>query len=400
MLTTVPAPNGLAIHLLSQIDGEVESKPVDEQPAVKAIEAQAVQVAELFADFAKKATTTLDICIYDFRLDLPAVSQKIVSAINDAAGRGVTVRVAYDANQKSDEEIIKQFQGAGGDPAPTGTEQFLQASLQPAVAAKAIAEVPATAAANVANEPIAPGSQIMHNKYLIADAGTGSAAVWMGSANFTVDAWALQDNNIVVFQSSDLAAKYTQDFDELWKAESLHNTGAGDQGSVTVHGTEIGYAFAPGEGTAIRDLITTAVSAAKQRIRVASMVTSSPEILASLKGQIDAGIDFSGVYDYAQSTQVLGAWANHPEKAILLKEILAHLVPKHSKRFDQDHPDWAHNFMHNKIVVADNTVVTGSFNFSANALHNAENVVSFTEPQLANAYADYIDGLAARYGSA
>jgi phosphatidylserine/phosphatidylglycerophosphate/cardiolipin synthase-like enzyme len=131
------------------------------------------------------------------------------------------------------------------------------------------------------------------------------------------------------------------------------------------------------------------------------MVTSSAEILAALKSQIDSGIDFAGVYDYGQSTGVLRSWAKYPadaEKSELLREILAHMVPKHSEFFDKEHPDWAHNFMHNKVVVADDTVVTGSFNFSASALDNAENVVSFTDPQLAKAYADYIDGLVTRYG--
>lgn len=45
-------------------------------------------------------------------------------------------------------------------------------------------------------------------------------------------------------------------------------------------------------------------------------------------------------------------------------------------------------------------IVIGSFNFSSNAMRNAENVLCFTEPQLANAYAEYIDGLVKRYGAA
>ncbi len=399
MLTNPATPDGLTVHLLSQIDAEIEAKPVEEQAAVGEIETQATQVADLFAEFAKRATATLDICIYDFRLTLPAISQKIVDAVNDAAARGVAVRVAYDANQKSDEEIIKQFSGAGGDPAPTGTEAFLQAELRPAVETKAIAEESPATPPTVTDEPITPDSQIMRNKYMVADAGTERAAVWMGSANFTVDAWALQDNNVVVLSSQELAARYLADFEELWKAENLRDTGKGDKGSVAIGGLEVGYAFAPAEGTAIRDLITEAISAATKRIRVASMVTSSPEILTALKGAIDGGIDFGGVYDYAQSTGVIADWVKHPEKVAQLKAVLAHLVPKHSERFSNHHPDSAHNFMHNKIVVADDTVVTGSFNFSANALRNAENAVSFTEPLLAGAYADYIDGLAARYGA-
>ena len=34
-----------------------------------------------------------------------------------------------------------------------------------------------------------------------------------------------------------------------------------------------------------------------------------------------------------------------------------------------------HNFRHNKLAVVDDTVITGSFNFSTNAQRNAENVV-------------------------
>jgi phosphatidylserine/phosphatidylglycerophosphate/cardiolipin synthase-like enzyme len=404
MLINAPAPDGLTVHLLSQIDGKVEKKPVDQQDSVQAIEAQAIEVADQFAAFVKSAGKTLDICIYDFRLALPAVRQRIVDAIKDAADRQVAVRIAFDTNQKSDEEIIKQFQGSGGDPAPTGTHLFIEAELEPVVETKAIAEqeVPVVPPAAIAGEPIATGSQIMHQKYMIADAETDDAAVWMGSANFTVDAWALQDNNIAIISSRDLAAKYAQDFNELWESENLSHTGKADQGSVTVNGIEVRYAFAPGEGETIRNLIAEVVSGAKQRIRIASMVTSSKEILEALKQQIDAGIDFAGVYDLGQSTQFLHGWKTNPntaEKAKLLEAVLAHLVPKRSLWFDEDHPDHAHDFMHNKLLVADDTILTGSFNFSTNAMSNAENVVSLTEPKLATAFADYIDGLAKRYGS-
>jgi phosphatidylserine/phosphatidylglycerophosphate/cardiolipin synthase-like enzyme len=400
MLTSPPGPAGFSIYLLSQIDAKVEKKPIAEQAAVAKIEAQALEVAERFADFVGSATKTLDICIYDFRLDLPAVSAKIVDAINGAADRDVAVRIAFDANQKSDEEVIKQFEGAGGDPAPTGTQAFLHEALARGVRTKAIAEqeTAAPTVAAVTDEPIATGSQIMHNKYMVADAASEKAKVWMGSTNFTVDAWALQDNNIVVVTSHGLAAKYTEDFEELWKAERLAHTGALAPGFVTVHGKQVHYAFAPGQGEAIRDLIAKAASRAKRRIRIASMVTSAEPILLALKAQIDAGIDFAGVYDYGQSTGFLPEWkAKSPEKAALLEAVLGHLVPKHSNFFDEDHPDYAHDFMHDKILVADDTVVTGSFNFSTNAMGNAENVISVTEPALADAYAAYIDELAARY---
>jgi phosphatidylserine/phosphatidylglycerophosphate/cardiolipin synthase-like enzyme len=74
------------------------------------------------------------------------------------------------------------------------------------------------------------------------------------------------------------------------------------------------------------------------------------------------------------------------------------MVAKRSLPFLQSHPNFAHNFMHDKVVVADDTVVFGSFNFSKNATRNAENVIVIENKELADAYAAYIDGLLQRYG--
>jgi phosphatidylserine/phosphatidylglycerophosphate/cardiolipin synthase-like enzyme len=53
--------------------------------------------------------------------------------------------------------------------------------------------------------------------------------------------------------------------------------------------------------------------------------------------------------------------------------------------------------MHNKIIVADTTVATGSFNLSGNATRNAENVLHLHSPDLANQYSTYIDQLTTKY---
>jgi phosphatidylserine/phosphatidylglycerophosphate/cardiolipin synthase-like enzyme len=59
-----------------------------------------------------------------------------------------------------------------------------------------------------------------------------------------------------------------------------------------------------------------------------------------------------------------------------------------------------HNFMHNKVVVADDTVSTGSFNLSTNATRNAENVLRLASADLAEQYAACVDGLVQRYNPA
>ncbi len=53
--------------------------------------------------------------------------------------------------------------------------------------------------------------------------------------------------------------------------------------------------------------------------------------------------------------------------------------------------------MHNKLAVCDNTVVSGSFNFSTNATRNAENVVLIKSQEVADAYAAYVHELMKLY---
>jgi phosphatidylserine/phosphatidylglycerophosphate/cardiolipin synthase-like enzyme len=387
--SAAPAVGPIQAYLLSQCDIEVAPKPLDQQPHQDLLEAQAQQVAEAFASFVAGANSSLDICIYDFRLDFDTVRQAIVEAINAAADRGVSVRVAYDKAQESlDGPILKQFRSAGGDPAPVGTEHFLlvRANLSDAVATRAVSE-----------EAIDPGGQIMHQKFMVRDGDADHAAIWTGSTNFTIDAWALQENNIfVVSDCPQLAAAYRKDFQDLWDNGAIAGTGSGDQGTATVASEAIGYAFAPGEGKEIETQIATLIESASRRLRVASMVTSSQTILAAIKGQIDAGCDFAGIYDLGETANVESVWSRtgQAEKLALLHAVTAAMVAKHSLPYA---PQNAHNFMHNKLVVADDTALLGSFNFSKNATRNAENIVVIENADLANVYADYIDSLIERY---
>jgi phosphatidylserine/phosphatidylglycerophosphate/cardiolipin synthase-like enzyme len=49
------------------------------------------------------------------------------------------------------------------------------------------------------------------------------------------------------------------------------------------------------------------------------------------------------------------------------------------------------------VLVCDDTVVTGSFNFSHSTTENAENVLLIHDPTLADQYSAYIDHLARKY---
>jgi phosphatidylserine/phosphatidylglycerophosphate/cardiolipin synthase-like enzyme len=56
-----------------------------------------------------------------------------------------------------------------------------------------------------------------------------------------------------------------------------------------------------------------------------------------------------------------------------------------------------HDFMHAKIVVADDTSFVGSFNFSRSGEMNAENVLEIRDAAISDRLATYVDELRARY---
>jgi len=133
---------------------------------------------------------------------------------------------------------------------------------------------------------------------------------------------------------------------------------------------------------------------------VASVVLSSGPILAALSEAIDRGMRLGGLYDGPQMDQVRRQWqAAHvgADKVNTWDKIADHLVRKNSIPYSRSSPHAPHNFMHNKLVIADDVVVTGSFNLSNHAMGNAEDVLLIHDAGLASAYVSYVEGLEVRY---
>ena len=68
----------------------------------------------------------------------------------------------------------------------------------------------------------------MHHKYVIRDA----AAVWTGSTNWTADSWTREENVIVTVDSPALAARYGEDFEQLWTTRDVAQSGKVDTAPV------------------------------------------------------------------------------------------------------------------------------------------------------------------------
>ena len=342
-------------------------------------------VATRLAAFVRKATTTLDLAIYDFRLTDAHLADIVVNAIIKAAAKGITVRLAYDAGKPS-AATAATFAAMAADPAPPGTAQWVANHFGNSdVQIKAIT---------------APSGQLMHSKYMVRDgaAGGATAAVWTGSTNFTDDAWTLQENNIITIASPTLAAAYRSDFEDLWSAGSIKKTGVGDTGTTTVGATTLGWDFAPGDGTQIDAALAAAVAAAKTRIVLATMVLTSHALLTALVSVISAGVPVSGIYDSGQMGPIEREWAKSTNSAAILanwKKVKTKLVAKTSAPYKPTSP---HDFMHNKILIADNQLITGSYNFSANAERNAENQIRITVGStIVKRYAEYITAIVTAY---
>jgi hypothetical protein len=78
-----------------------------------------------------------------------------------------------------------------------------------------------------------------------------------------------------------------------------------------------------------------------------------------------------------------------------------HSIRRHAGKNSTPYsPTGRHDFMHNKILVVDNTVITGSYNFSRSAQFNAENILIIESAALAETYSVYIDHLIQKYARA
>ncbi len=378
--TTLLAGNAIEVAFLQQ-QGRDPFTVTQERTA------QIQDVASWIASFISEAKSTLDIAIYDFRLHDEAATI-VGDALRSQARKGTRIRIVYDHSTDSglDSSVIPTAAPAHleADQKPPGTDSFVRSF-------SGVAEFKGITGYRV----------LMHNKYILRDADATNAAVFTGSSNYTNDSWGLQDNNLLCLRSQQLASYYAQNFTDLWsRGKIVDSTGRRETGTIQLNNVPVTIAFTPGESPAVLKEIVGAIAAARNRLYVASVVLSSGPILAALSEAIDRGLPLAGLFDGPQMDQVERQWraANvGADKVNTWQKVAHYLVRKNSIPYDRHKPSQPHNFMHNKLVVADDTVVTGSFNLSNHAMGNAENVLLIRDQALAEIYARYIQLLMANY---
>jgi phosphatidylserine/phosphatidylglycerophosphate/cardiolipin synthase-like enzyme len=237
---------------------------------------------------------------------------------------------------------------------------------------------------------------LMHHKYVVRD----EAVVWSGSTNWTDDSWTREENVIAIVHSDQVATAFGRDFEELWRTRTVGGAHLSAPATFDSGGIKMSAWFCPPHGRRLSHRIARVIGDARRRVRIASPVITSGPILGTLaEVAADGHVDVAGVIDATQIAQVYRQWAAKPGtrwKLASLRQVLecADFTGKPSTPYA---PGSVHDYMHAKVVVADDVCFVGSFNLSHSGELNAENVLEIADPELSERLAGYVDDVRRRY---
>ena len=210
------------------------------------------------------------------------------------------------------------------------------------------------------------GSALMHNKFVIID----SQELWTGSWNFTVNGSYRNNNNAFVMRDAAAVRAYRQEFDEMFLRGEFGRRSS-DDGIVNFEFGDgrASIIFAP-EADEIQ-AIKSEIAKAERAIRFMVFVFSLEELAQAILSQAaDPAITVQGVFETRNST---ADWSQLPA---------LHCAGASVR---QDGNRYA---LHHKVFIIDeDTVITGSFNFSRSAAEgNDENIVIIRDATIAGLY--------------
>jgi phosphatidylserine/phosphatidylglycerophosphate/cardiolipin synthase-like enzyme len=206
---------------------------------------------------------------------------------------------------------------------------------------------------------------LMHDKFWIFD----DQVVWTGSTNITVNGNFRNNNNVLVITSPAVAAIYEREFAEMWAGQfgPTSPSTAGSQ-AVTIEGTPVQILFAP-EDKVISHLVPL-LKGAQKSIRFMAFSFTNDEMATAMIERANAGVDVQGIFE------TRGSETQYSE-----------MPPLYCAGVPVRQDGNPATFHHKVLIIDDQTVVTGSFNFTANADEsNDENVVIVANRDIAAQY--------------
>jgi len=269
--------------------------------------------------------TTLDIAAFELN------NEVITAAILDAHERGVTVRIVTDDEHgiEDDDSTLIELELAG---------------------------VP------IVNDE---RTALMHNKFMIMD----SITLWMGSMNYTVNGVYRNNNNALSLRSRRLVESYQAEFDEMFVRHEFGRTSTSGNGAAfTQDGIQMEVWFAS-EDDVISELLAE-INGAQRSIRFMTFSFTRDDMGAALIARHNDGIDIEGVFETVGSETRFSELTNLFCDGVDVRQ------------------DGNNGILHHKVFIIDeSTVITGSFNYSNNAVEsNDENVLIIRDADLAALY--------------
>ena len=207
----------------------------------------------------------------------------------------------------------------------------------------------------------------MHHKFIVID----EQYVWTGSYNTTYNGAYKNKNNVIFIDSAPLAYNFTREFRELFRQmRSEKPTGASVvHPKVTLSdGTQIFTYFSPDND--ILSSLVKEIESAKKSIHFMAFSFTEDTLGSAMRDRFASGIDIQGVFEKRQISQ----YSEYEQ----MKAAGMSVIQDRNK-----------GTMHHKVIVIDEeTVITGSYNFSKNAEErNSENLLIIKgNPDIAQAY--------------
>lgn len=288
----------------------------------------------------KHATTSIDGAFYDIE-DLGVTAELL-----KAKQRGVQIRLVTDTDNMVEKADPKK---------PRQAIVLLQGAGVPVVDDKR--------------------SAIMHHKFMVVD----GQVVWTGSTNVTPTSLYAHNNNALTIRSAEVATAYDTEFERLFVKKEF---GASTRDDVTpVQPIKVGSAtvrifFSPRGGG--REAVVNELKQAQKRIRFMTFSLTDAQTGDTILDRAKAGVKVEGVFD---------RWLAAGKYSLFNKFKTANVeVMK----------DGNEALMHHKVLIIDNdTVITGSYNYSENAEANNNEAFLIIEhaPAINSAYSKEFDRL-------
>lgn len=222
-------------------------------------------------------------------------------------------------------------------------------------------------------------SGLMHDKFVVID----GQWILTGSWNMTENGTYRNNNNAILVASPSLADNYIAEFEEMAAgqfgpsspADTPHphvvitvKTGATD--APQEREVDLENYFAPEDDVAAE--IIGEIRAAERRIRFMAFVFTSDEIADAMIARSESGVIVQGVME---DRNLGSSYSQYDRLRRQIHDVL---------------PDGNPYIMHHKVIIIDDeTVITGSYNFTKSAEEsNDENVLIIHDPEVAALYVE------------